>query len=252
MIDPIRIVQLYPDTLGITGDRGNVRSLVQRLERAGVPATRVTVGPGDPLPDDPDVIVLGNGPLSAMRGVIDDLLPRADALKGFVAGGGPLLAVGGSAELLGSGIDLLDGTRIEGLGVLPYRVERTRERRVGYILVETPLGRVIGFEDHASRWHLEDADAAFGTVANGNGSFRIGETAGEIVRVGAAYATNVQGPALPLNPAWSIDILRATMARRGIAWDATSGAERLDEYAAQARSTIERLLHGRAFNAIKV
>lgn len=252
MTGPVKIVQFYPATLGITGDRGNARTLVQRLSRGGVDAQHLRVSAGEDIPADADILIFGNGPLSAMRGVIDDLRARADRIRGFLADGGVLLAVGGSAELLSSEIALVDGGRLPGAAVLPYRVERTRQRRVGYVLADSAMGRIVGFEDHASAWHLDDEARGLARVTEGNGSFVQGEDRGEIVRWQNAFATNVQGPALPLNPLWTKELLRLATQRRGIDWDAEAGAERLDALAEQARQTIEKLLHERGFNAISV
>lgn len=250
MTDTVRIVQFYPVELGITGDRGNVRALQVRLERAGVPVEVVHVGIGDPLPADIDIIVFGNGPLSAMRIVADDLRSRAAELNDFIDSGRSLFAIGASAELLSEGVDLLDGETVEGIGLFPFRVARTRERNVGYIIADTPDGKVIGFEDHASRWTLGADAVAFGTVLEGKGSFARGESCGEIVRRGEAYASNVQGPALPLNPQWSDAILRAVTTRRGIAWQTGEAHASLDEYATGARAAIEHLIHSKDFRTI--
>lgn len=249
MSDTVRIVQLYPTQLGITGDRGNVRSLEVRLTKAGVPVDVTRLGIGEALPADADIIVLGNGPLSAMRGVLDDLRLRREELEAFIAAGGSLFAIGGSAELLSTRIDLLDGEAIEGLGLFPFRVSRTRQRKVGYIIVDTPAGRIVGFEDHASQWHLDAGAERYGVVVEGQGSFDNAGAAGEIVRRGNAFATNVQGPALPLNPVWTDLILTAATAQRDIAWTPNASGS-LDEYAESARSTIERLIHEKNFSTI--
>ena len=73
MSDSIRIAQLYPDLLGVTGDRGNVDVLATRLRAAGISVEVTQVGIGDELPADTDILVIGNGPLSAMRRVAPDL-----------------------------------------------------------------------------------------------------------------------------------------------------------------------------------
>lgn len=250
MTDAVRIVQLYPVELGITGDRGNVRALQVRLERAGVPVEVTRVGIGEAIPADADILVFGNGPLSAMRLVVDDLRARSAELKAFVASGRSLFSIGASAELLSQGVDLLDGDTLEGLGLFPFRVARTRERNVGYIIADTPDGRVIGFEDHASRWALGADAEVYGTVVAGRGSFAHGEGSGEIVRRDQAFASNVQGPALPLNPQWTDAILTAATARRGIEWSAGDAHAHLNEYAEGARTTIERLVHSKDFRTI--
>lgn len=246
----VRIVQLYPVELGITGDRGNVRALQVRLERAGVAVDVLRVGIGEQIPSDADIIVLGNGPLSAMRIVADDLRSRAAELEEFVSSGRSLLAVGATAELLSRGVDTLDGDHIDGLGIFPFRVARTRERNVGYIIADAPFGRIIGFEDHASRWTLDGDAQVVGTVVAGKGSFTHSGAAGETVQRAESYATNVQGPALPLNPQWTEAILSAVTARRGIEWAPGEEHARLDEYARGARDAIEHLVHSKDFSTI--
>lgn len=247
----ISIVQLYPAELGITGDRGNVRTLEERLRARGVASITTHVGVGEPLPEDVDIVVIGNGPLSALRGVHADFVARAQQLRSFIADDRTLFAVGGSAELLGERIDLTDGDSVGGVGVMPYRVSRTRDRRVGYITVRTPDAAVVGFEDHASEWTLTDESAAYGTVVAGRGSYSRGDARGEFVRHRNAVVGNVQGPVLPLNPALADVLVSAAAARRGLDLpDATPSP--FDEYAKGARDAIERFVHDKGFKTIQL
>lgn len=244
----LTIVQLYPDLLGVTGDRGNVDVLAARARFAGWTTAVVPVGVGDPAPEAADIVVIGNGPLSAMRAVLDDLTARRAWLEGLVSDGVPVLAVGGGAELLSEGIDLLDGSSVDGLGMLPARVSRTRERRVGYVVAETEDGRLVGFEDHASVWSVLDADV-YGRVTAGNGSIAGG---GETVRRGGVYASNVQGPVLPLNPQFADALLRRAVSRLGEEYVTGPAHAELDGHAARARAEIERLATSKHFTAIKL
>ncbi len=248
----LTIAQLYPVELGITGDRGNVRALERRFAARGAETVTVRVGPGEQLPAGIDALVIGNGPLSALRSIHADVVSRAAALSAFVADGGTLFSVGGSAELLGEGIDVADGERVPGLGILPYHVTRVRDRRVGYIVVETVQGSIVGFEDHASEWTLSDQDAAYGTVVDGHGSFARGERRGEFVRHENAFASNVQGPVLPLNPALTDLLVDAVAARRGIELAPAQPSD-LDEYADAARTKIlMRPTRDKGFKTIQV
>ncbi|MCC4907291.1 glutamine amidotransferase [Microbacterium sp. cx-59] len=248
----IRIVQLYPDLLGVTGDRGNVEVLAARAALSGHETEVVLVGRGETAPDTADIVVIGNGPLSALRVVGDDLHGRRDWLAAQLASGGVVFAVGGGAELLSTGIDLLDGTAIEGLGLLPARVARTRQRRVGYVVAETVTGRLVGFEDHASEWTLApDADPAvrYGRVIAGNGGFADGF---ESIAIGGLYATNVQGPALPLNPPLADALLARAFARQGVEYASGVAHRAVDVHAEAARAEIERLAVNKRFNAIQL
>ncbi|MDQ4212692.1 glutamine amidotransferase [Microbacterium capsulatum] len=248
----VKIVQLYPQELGVTGDRGNVRALETRLERAGIPVEVVHVGIGDATPADADVVILGNGPLSAMRIVADDLRARRDELSAAIDAGVAVLAVGAGAELLSDGVALLDGEVLDGLGILPLRVERTRERRVGYVIADTVHGRLIGFEDHASEWALGEGAEVYGTVVAGKGSFPRGAGSGETIRVRNVFATNVQGPVLPLNPQLSDEILRIAAERRGHSYRAGAEHDALNALAAGARKAIEDRVGDEVFTYMKV
>lgn len=241
----LTIVQLYPDLLGVTGDRGNVAVLQSRLASPGITAGVVTVQAGEPLPDEIDIVVIGNGPLSAMRRVADDLAAKAEPLRAHVESDGVLFAVGGGAELLSAGVQTLDGDDVPGIGLLPFRVRRTRQRRVGYIVADTEDGQLIGFEDHASTWDLDSGVGAYGRVTAGKGSIGGEELGGESVRVANAFATNVQGPALPLNPQLADAVLSAACARRGIDYAAGESVARADTLAEAARSDIRRLTTGK-------
>lgn len=248
----LQIVQMYPELLGVTGDRGNVDVLAARAKFAGVHAEVGTIDIGDPSPERADIVVIGNGPLSAMRSVRDDLDSRKDWLAALRAGGAVVLAVGGGAELLSDGIDLLDGTSVAGLGMVHARVARTRQRRVGYVVADTPDGRLVGFEDHASQWSLADDaehEVVYGTVVAGKGSIVGG---GETVLVDGIYATNVQGPVLPLNPQLADAILRQACASIGVEYVIGEEHERVDVHARSARSDIERLAASKQFTAIQL
>src|SRR5690606_26621474 len=97
----LTIVQLFPEELGVAGDRGNVMAISARLERAGIAARVVEYRRGDDFPEAADFVVVGSGPLSAMRNIYDDLAARASALATLADAGVPIFAFGSGAELLG-------------------------------------------------------------------------------------------------------------------------------------------------------
>lgn len=229
------VAQLYPDELGVTGDSGNVLAIATRLERAGATVSIVQHRIGDPIPERPDVVVIGNGPLSAVRNVLDDLRRIAPALTEWVAAGVPLLAVGAGMEALGETIRTPDGDTIAGVGVFPIATDRAGSRHAGYLVVESSVGRIVGFEDHRTTTTLRDGAAAFGPVTAG-----VTGTAGTAdgVRVANAIGTRVQGPVLPLNPLLTDFLIGRALERRGIEWAASAEHAELDRLASEARSVI--------------
>ncbi|QNE46948.1 glutamine amidotransferase [Glaciihabitans sp. INWT7] len=231
----LTIVQLYPDELGVAGDRGNVMALTKRLEHAGHSVTVVAHEVGSVLPTDVDLVVVGNGPLSAMRNIHADLLANADRLRALRESGVPIFAYGSGAELLGHSISLLDGSSLEGLGILPLRATRVASRSVGYVIVNSPFGQVVGFEDNASRWTLDAGAKPFGILEAGTGN---GEGSVEGLLDGSAIGTQVGGPVLPLNPLLTDAIIAFVAERRGLPTNSSAGNESLELYATRAREVI--------------
>jgi CobQ-like glutamine amidotransferase family enzyme len=231
----VTIVQLYPDELGVAGDRGNAMSITARLRRAGVEVSLVEHHSGDTLPTEADLVLVGNGPLSAMRNVYNDLVGNADRLMAFLAKGVPFFAYGSGAELLSREITLLDGSRLDGLGIFAFSAKRVTKRKVGYVLANTEVGQIAGFEDNASDWILDDGAAPFGTLVFGGGN---GDGKHEGVRSGSSIATQIGGPVLPLNPAMTDALIQSIADRRGLGAIANAQHDDLDRYAAKAREVI--------------
>ena len=206
----VRILQLYPDELGVTGDAGNVGVLRTRLERSGVPVTVEEHRPGSALGAEPDLVVIGNGPLSALRRVNADALAQRATLSKW-AERVPFFAVGAGLELLCARIEDRTGS-LDGLGLLPVTAHRGRARRVGYAIAETAGGdgtkrQVIGFEDQATE--LSGVARPFATILR--------DVTGTVsrpdgVQTATITGTLLQGPLLPLNP-WLADCLAAAAAR---------------------------------------
>lgn len=231
----LAIVQLYPDELGVAGDAGNVLALAERARRAGLEVTVHRHAVGGVLPDDADIVVVGNGPASAMHRVYADLTSHSDALRAWHADGISFFAYGAGAELLSASVTI-DGTAVTGLGILPFDAVRGAERVVGYVLGDTADGPVVGFADHASRWTTHASATAFATTTGGV----IPAESSEGVMAGNAIGTLIGGPLLPINPALTDAILTRAAERRRATY-ATGDAHRaLDHYAEEARAVIRR------------
>jgi CobQ-like glutamine amidotransferase family enzyme len=230
----VSLLELYPDELEASGERGNVTALRVRIERAGHKVRVIQHTIGRKLPSDVDIVVIGNGPVSAVRAVHADILANAVALRALADDGVPFFAVGAGAELLGGGITLADGTLLEGIGIFPFTARRGVPRQVGYIVVETAHGTVVGFEDNASEWNLDTGAVPLGVVTSGggNGNGREG------VLAGASIATQTKGPVLPLNPSVSDAIIRSALERRDVAYAPSPAHAELDRLAAKSREVI--------------
>lgn len=229
----VRILQLYPDELGVTGDAGNVTVLRTRLERSGHSVKLDEHRPGQLLDGEPDIVVIGNGPLSAIRRVHDDLLANKRVVREW-ARRVPFFAVGAGLELLCSRIEDPSGTW-EGLGLVSATAHRGRPRRVGYVIAEVP-GRdgggtqlLTGFEDQATE--LAGTENAFATIVR--------DVTGAVsrqdgVQTRTITGTLLQGPLLPLNPWLADDLASAAGAHAGVAYVPDPSLAEFDRLAERA------------------
>lgn len=248
--DVLRIVHLYPEELGVSGDRGNVTTLVERARRAGIASEVTEYRVGDGVPTVADVVVLGHGPLSGVRAVSADATRLRESLEGFAQSGVPVVAVGGGLELLTRGVVTVEGETVDGVGFFDALVRRGAPRRTNYFQVTTTYGgdelTLFGFEDHAAHLELGTGSQPFASVVHGGGN---GADGHEGVVRGTSFGTQLKGPLLPLNPALTDRVLRSALSRRGISYAITEAHEKLDRYAAASQRVIADNLE-RSFKAM--
>ncbi|WIB16900.1 hypothetical protein DEJ34_07180 [Curtobacterium sp. MCPF17_050] len=253
--DRLTILHVYPRQMGVSGDRGNVAALVRRAAAADIDTEVVEYAPGETLPASADVVLVGNGPLSAMRSLGTDVARVGTPLRDFAAAGVPVVAVGGGFDLATNQVVPTEGAPVDGFGVFDARAVRGAERRVNYFVLETryPLlpgasTRLAGFEDHAARIELADGVEPFADVVSGGGNQAGAPVEGAIA--GTSFGTHTQGPILPLNPQLTDAVLAAATARLGRTY--APDAERtatIDRYAREARATVDRYVD-KAFKRI--
>nr|WP_277348414.1 glutamine amidotransferase [Planctomonas sp. JC2975] len=225
---------MYPDELGVTGDAGNVDVLRTRLTRSGIPVTIDHYRPGGQLRPEPDLVVIGNGPLSALRRVLPDAVIHRSTFADW-AGRVPFFAVGAGLELLCARIEDPTGT-LDGLGIVSATAHRGRKRRVGYAIADTVHGQVIGFEDQATE--LSGVETPFATIVRDvTGSV----TRPDGIRTETLTGTLLQGPLLPLNPGLADRLAAAAAAHAGLEYTPDSSLAEFDRFA--ARSTERMRTH---------
>ncbi|KTR14761.1 MULTISPECIES: hypothetical protein [Curtobacterium] len=253
--DRLTILHVYPRQMGVSGDRGNVAALVRRAAAAGLDTEVVEYAPGGALPTMADVVVVGNGPLSAMRSLGADVARIGAPLRDLARSGVPVVAVGGGFDLATNEVVPTEGAPVAGFGVFDARAVRGAERRVNYFVLETryPLldgaaTRIAGFEDHATRIELAAGVTPFADVVSGGGNQAGSPVEGAIV--GTSFGTHTQGPILPLNPQLTDAVLAAATARVGREYTPDAArTETVDRYAREARATIDRYVD-KAFKRI--
>lgn len=212
----LRLAHLYPDVMNIYGDRGNVIALHYRCEQRGITLEVREVGIGDSFdPADFDLLLIGGGQDREQRRIADDLVEKGPAVREAIDDGLPTLAVCGGFQLFGHRYVDHDGGIIPGIGVFDLETRHPgprADRCIGDVVLSTPLGEVVGFENHGGRTYLAPGQEPFGRVVRGFGNNAEDGTEG--ARIKNAIGTYLHGSLLPKNPAVADELLRAALQRR--------------------------------------
>lgn len=209
-------VHLYPDVLNIYGDRGNVIALRYRCEARGIRLTVLDVSIGDPFdPEAADIVLVGGGQDREQRRIADDLVARGPALRAAIDAGLPALVVCGGFQLFGRRYVDHQGGIIPGISVFDLETRHPgprADRCIGDVVLETPEGEVVGFENHGGRTYLAPGQAPFGRVLRGFGNNAEDGTEG--ARTKNAIGTYLHGSLLPKNPALTDELILLALRRR--------------------------------------
>lgn len=205
----VRIISIYPTLLGTYGDGGNVLALQHRAGLRNIDVDVHIVAPGDPVPTDGDLYVLGGGEDTAQVAAATAL--RADGgLPKAIGNGAALLAICAGYQLIGHEFPDATGKPSPGVGLLDIRTDRLPKRAVGEVVC-TPADTappgirevLTGYENHAGATHIGPAAKPLAkvTVGIGNGDGTEGAIAGRII------GTYLHGPCLARNPAIADQLL---------------------------------------------
>jgi lipid II isoglutaminyl synthase (glutamine-hydrolysing) len=242
-VTTIRVGHLYPDYLNIYADRGNIAVFARRAAWRGHELAVDALAMDDAIvPGAHDLYYVGGGQDREQFLVAENLAAKAAPLIAAVQAGAALLAVCGGYQLLGRGYRGFHGEDMPGVGLFPLETVAGDTRMIGDVLLETELGPVAGFENHAGRTKLDAGARPLGRVVAGFGND--GESGYEGCRLERAIGTYLHGPLLPRNPHLADWLLAQALAHR------TGGGppelEPLrDELEAQARRVSAERAHAR-------
>lgn len=213
----INICHLYPDLLNLYGDRGNVSTMVQRLERRGIKTKVTELCLGMELkPDDFDIFFIGGGQDFEQSVLLKDLkdLKKDKAISEAIEADKTFLAICGGYQMLGNYYETWDGKQMPFIGAIDFYTVGAKERMVGdfmYQLDDEDID-VVGFENHSGRTYLGNNVKPLGRVLAGSGNN--GEDKTEGVHYKNVFATYSHGPVLPKNPAFCDLILKETLKQK--------------------------------------
>lgn len=192
----LNILHLYPETLKLNGERGNVTAIQVRGEAFGLKVRVTHAEVGQELPTKrPHIVFLGSGTLSATLVAGGDLQAKGDQLHRWIVAGTKVLAVGSGFDLVSQGLTLANGDFLQGLGLTntSHAIEPT------YLVGEVELTNgLAGFINSNRSIRRGVGDYELGVVKGSDSKELIGYVDG--YSDGKVLASNVQGPLLPMNP----------------------------------------------------
>lgn len=211
----VKIVLVYQSLLGIYGDQGNSKVLAKRLLWRGIDAEVVQVEPGQQLPRDGSIYLLGGGEDNAQTTAVRELR-NSGALFDALGDGAVLFAVCAGYQICGTTFTIGENDEVrEGLGLLDVKTRRGATRAVGEILTEwtKPDGTtslLTGFENHGGYTTLGPDATPLARVQVGIGNDGLG-TEGAVQ--GRVVATYPHGPVLARNPELADHLLELALGR---------------------------------------
>lgn len=222
----LTIAWLYPELMSTYGDRGNIIVLQKIAENNGISVKieRINHATSYSLLATSDLIFMGGAQDLQQEIVNKDLLgEKGKVLINLIEGGTPGLYVCGAYQFLGHYYKDAYGVKIKGLGVFDMYTEsyKTKERLIGNIFVEpnfpitnhqSPITKLVGFENHGGRTYLADKSQAFAKVIKGFGNN--GEDGTEGIHYKNSIGTYMHGPILPSNPELAVMLLEKALEKK--------------------------------------
>lgn len=211
----LQIVLVYQSLLGIYGDQGNAKVLANRARWRDVDAAVTMVEPGDVVPADGSIYLLGGGEDAAQVSAVAGLKADGNLFRA-VDDGAVVFAVCAGYQIMGNTFTIGERDEVvEGLGLLDVDTRRGDKRAVGEVLSHwtRPGGGdypVTGFENHGGFTTLGPAASPLLRVEIGVGNRGDG-TDGAVQ--GRRYGVYPHGPILARNPELADHLLSLALGR---------------------------------------
>lgn len=203
----MKIEVLFPEYCNLFGDLYNIKYLEKCLPQAERIDTSLTDEPsfaGGPV----DLIYMGPMSERSQERVIPKLEPYRDRLAQLIQDGTAFLLTGNAGEVFGNAIENEDGSRMEGLGLLPLHAKRDMMHRHNSVFLGNfQGGEIMGFKSQFTMaWPEAGAQGLF-PVKKGVGLNK--DCPYEGLRMRNVFCTYLLGPVLLLNPALASSLLEA-------------------------------------------
>lgn len=195
---------LYPKLMSTYGDRGNIIALSKRCNWRNIDTEILELDLDFKVNylKKCDLLFMG-GAQDVQQAVVskDFTKEKINTLKDMVEKEIPGLYICGAYQFLGNYYKEANGNKIRGLSILNLHTENSekyRQRFIGNIIIDSPFGQLVGFENHGGRTYLGEGIKPLGRVIKGFGNNGQDKTEGIIYK--NSIGTYLHGPILPKNP----------------------------------------------------
>lgn len=218
MNDLIKVAWLYPDTLYLHGERGNILALEKIAREMGVAVSVTKIDLGDKFdPEDFDILYVSAGELSRLKSIRNELSPVRDDLLEFINSGRPMIVTGNSINFFGNNVKLKNGSLEPGLSLIDIDSVENEAVYGDDILLSTIYNgqamTIVGNQIQMADVEVKD-EKPFGELKYGYGNN--GETVNEGVIKNNSIFTNTLGPLLVSNPWLTEEILKVACTNKKI------------------------------------
>lgn len=235
----LTLAYLYPAEMNIYGDRGNVMALQKRLQWRGYDLDVVEVEPGVTFDiTTADFVFGGGGQDKGQEVIAKDLQARSKDLNEAAEDGVVMLAICGTYQLFGHEFVTLEGHTIPGIGIFDLKTMGSKTRMIGNIVVNSPYGELVGFENHSGQTELGVGQEPLGMVKKGRGNNSRSREEGAVYK--NVFGTYLHGPVLPKNPRLADELIARAFRRRGLANELKPLDDSLELQAAKIAATRPR------------
>ena len=217
-MNQIKTAWLFPDTLYLHGERGNILALQRFAKAAGIEmeTAKIDFETKDFSPLDYDIIFCPPGEITSFPAVIEALKPLQSEFVAFVKEGRPLIVTGTSIAIWCRKIRRSTGESFEGLGILDAVCSENEEVYGDDNYFECEYnGRkteVIGSQIQMADFTGEEEP--FGKLIYGYGN--TGKDRSEGFKIANSIFTNTLGPILVNNPWITQDVIKVVAGNKGI------------------------------------
>ncbi|MDO4870358.1 MAG: hypothetical protein Q4A65_08765 [Bacillota bacterium] len=212
----LHILWLYPDVLNIHGGRGDIMGLMHICNMLDIP---VEIERWDTMHSEipwdwPDMIYMNSGELKCAGDVAAALQAQRAGLDNYISRGKYIIATGSSGAILANKTEKLDGSVVNGLGLLDMNWKERESVWGDDIWFTTESGRdVIGNQIQVADVFLNPGQNPLGKLVYGRGN-NGGDDEG--ARKGNIIFTSCLGPLVTKNPEFIADILKDAAYDAGI------------------------------------